>query len=214
MGPLNRLGGHLQLLFWYRQTQYQRVWGQISDGIGFRMTKSTGVGRGGRRPGAGRKPSRKSTEEAVAPPARAKRTPAPKKTPSTTAPAKPAEKPKAKRPARKAAPPAAPLLTAPTEADLLDAVKAGCLAAVNALIAVAEKGSDSARVQAAEKLLKWGFGSPKEVSERGRAAKAVEPKPAREPVLGKKEQRQQAAQKSAVGKFAPPSPPRLAVDNT
>jgi len=149
----------------------------------------------------------------VAPPVRAKRTAAPKVTAGAPAPAKPAGKPKAKRPARKAAPPAVPL-PAPTEADLLDAVKAGCLAAVNALIAVAEKGSDSARVQAAEKLLKWGFGSPKEVSERGRAAKAVEPKAAREPVLGKKEQRQQAAQKSAVGKFAPPSPPRLAVDNT
>lgn len=102
----------------------------------------------------------------------------------------------------------------PTEADLLDAVKAGCLAAVNALIAVAEKGSDSARVQAAEKLLKWGFGSPKEVAERGRALKVVEPKPAREPALGKKEQRQITAQQRAVGKFAPPPPPRMVVDNS
>ena len=195
------------------------------------MTKSTGVGRGGRRPGAGRKPSRKSTEEIAPAPVRAKRTPSPKdeaKTPPAPKVAaarkskpspppaeKPVAKPKAKRLPRAAAPEADEVpAPAPTEAELLDAVKAGCLAAVKALIDVAKKGSDSARVQAAEKLLKWGFGSPKEVAERGRAAKAVEPKPVREPVLGKKEQRQQAAQKSAVGKFAPPPAPRVVVDNT
>lgn len=111
-------------------------------------------------------------------------------------------------------PPAGKPTTIPTETEVIDAVRAGCLDAVKALVAVAEQGADSARVQAAEKLLKWGFGSPKEAAERARATKVVEPKPEREPQLGKKEQRQQAAQKRAVGRLAPPPAPRLAVDNT
>ena len=175
------------------------------------MTKSTGVGRGGRRPGAGRKPSRKSTEAVVQP------VPAPKPKRSAKVapppPEKPARKasPKQKTPA---SPPPVESAVIPTEADVLDAVRAGCLDAVTALKAVAAGGSDSARVQAAEKLLKWGFGSPKEAAERARATKVVEPKPEREPQLGKKEQRQLAAEKRAVGRLAPPPAPRLAVDNT
>lgn len=175
------------------------------------MTKSTGVGRGGRRPGAGRKPSRKSTE-AIAQPVPA---PKPKRTPKAAPP--PPEKPARKAPAKQTAPASPPpeeVAVIPTEAQVLDAVKAGCIAAVKALVAVAAGGSDSARVQAAEKLLKWGFGSPKEAAERARATKVVEPKPEREPQLGKKEQRQLAAEKRAVGRLAPPPAPRLAVDNT
>lgn len=174
------------------------------------MTKSTGVGRGGRRPGAGRKPSRKSTE-AIAQPVPA---PKPKRPPKAAPPPeKPARRrsPKQKEPV---SPPPEEAAVIPTEAQVLDAVKAGCIAAVKALVAVAAGGSDSARVQAAEKLLKWGFGSPKEAAERARATKVVEPKPEREPQLGKKEQRQLAAEKRAVGRLAPPPAPRLAVDNT
>lgn len=46
-----------------------------------------------------------------------------------------------------------------------------------------------------------------------RADARIRERPAKEPVIGKKEQRQRAAEQVG-GKFAAPAPPRLAVDNT
>lgn len=56
----------------------------------------------------------------------------------------------------------------------------------------------------------------KKLEEMGRAAGASEAVKAREtkpPKLGKKEEQQQAAER-VTGRFSPPEPPKLAVDNT
>ncbi len=169
------------------------------------MTKATGIGRGGARPGSGRK---------AVPVKKVRKRP----TQAEKVVAVMVEE-------AKASPQAAARLQ--MQADVTAAAQRAAMKGIKRLAKIAEHGTEIGAIKATKELLTWGFVTPA-IAKAAAAADRYkpgsgdavvqlprEPKDEKPPELGKKEVRKENAERAtADGTYAVPQPPRLAVDNS